>query len=72
MAGAGNVVVNDLSGVQIGGLWNKVDTVKSGLQLAGALNIANSSQGSQIGGLVNVSRSEVSNQLAGAVNVAKK
>lgn len=71
LAGGGNVVMNDVEGVQIGGVWNLADTVHHGIQLSGGFNGAKTSYGSQIAGVHNLSRNEVAVQITGGVNIAK-
>src|SRR5690606_14143146 len=54
-------------------LWNAIDTLTAGAQIAGVANLATDATRSlQIAGVMNKSTNEVGNQIAGGINMAKK
>ena len=70
VAGAGNIVRNNVKGVQLAGGLNIVGNETAGLQMAGGVNLdLGSTRGTQFAGALNINRGEFEGaQFAGAIN----
>ena len=71
ISGIGNVVGNRTTGVQIGGIYNRTDSL-SGVQVGGIFNKVDHALAFQVGGIANVTEDFMGLQIGGISKVSKE